>query len=102
MAGVPALSFEKYWQKETEALRAAYKRVMASHPEAKKAMEKAYEVVTDIAQLAGCTPKEVSEGKEWVNIVKRLRRAGSACAGRWKGKSSSAPYTVYICSPSQN
>jgi DNA-binding transcriptional regulator GbsR (MarR family) len=67
--GVPALNFEKYWHREIEALKADYKKVMASHPEAKKAMEKAYEVLTDIANLAGCTPKEVGESTEWTSIV---------------------------------
>jgi len=42
MAGVPAPEYEVYWQNESEALRAAYKEVMASHPQAKAVVVKVY------------------------------------------------------------
>jgi hypothetical protein len=71
MAGITAMNFELYWQKEVEALRVAYKKVMATHPEAKKAMEKVHEVLSDIASLAGCTPREVGDSKEWASIVEK-------------------------------
>jgi hypothetical protein len=72
MAGITAMNFELYWQKEVEALRMAYKKVMATHHlEVKKAMERVHEVLSDIASLAGCTPREVGESKEWVSIVEK-------------------------------
>jgi hypothetical protein len=71
MAGITTLDFEFYWHKEVKALRLAYKEVIVSHPEAKEAMEKVYEVLTDIASLAGCTPREVGESKEWACIVEK-------------------------------
>jgi hypothetical protein len=54
---VRGLDFEVYWHSEIEYLRVAYKKVMASHSQAKAAIGMVYEVITDIAKLAGCTPK---------------------------------------------
>jgi hypothetical protein len=97
MAGVPALNFEKYWHREIEALKAAYKKVMASHPEAKKAMEKAYEVLTDIAHLAGCAPKEVGESTEWAGIVQKVEASRINLCGMLEGETLfSSLYGVYM------
>jgi hypothetical protein len=60
MAGITAMNFELYLQKEVDALKVTYKKFMATHPEAKKAMEKVQEVLSDIACPAVCTPREVS------------------------------------------
>jgi hypothetical protein len=97
MAGVPALNFEKYWHKEIEALRAAYKKVMARHPDAKKAMEKAYEVLTDIAHVAGCTPKEAGESTEWASIVQKAEASRINLCGMLEGETLfSSLYGVYM------
>jgi hypothetical protein len=81
MAGFPALEYEVYWQNENEALREAYKEVMASHPQAKAAVVKVYEIITDMTRLVVCTPKEIGECKEWANIVKRAEVSrASLCA----------------------
>jgi hypothetical protein len=87
----------KYWHKEIEALRAAYRKVMASHPEAKKAMKKAYEILTDIAILAGCTSKEFWGSKEWANIVKKAEAGRINLCGMLEGGTLfSALYGVYL------
>jgi hypothetical protein len=96
VAGVPALAFEVYWKNESEALRAAYKEVMASYPQAKAAVDKVYEVITDITRLAGCTPKEIPESKEWVSIVKRAEAGRASLCGTLEGETLfSALYGVY-------
>jgi len=97
MAGVPAPEYEVYWQNESEALRAAYKEVMAGHPQAKAAVIKVYEIINDIARLAGCTPRETGEGKEWVNVVKRAETSRASFVQRWKGKPSSVHFMGSIC-----
>jgi len=95
--GGPALNFEKYWHREIEALKADYKKVMASHPEAKKAMEKAYEVLTDIAHLAGCAPKEVGESTEWAGIVQKVEASRINLCGMLEGETLfSSLYGVYM------
>jgi hypothetical protein len=64
--------------------------VLASHPQAKAAVLKGYEIIIDITRLAGCTPREIGEGKEWVNVVKRAETSRASFVQRWKGKPSSA------------
>jgi len=70
---------------------------MASHPQAKAAIGKVYEVMTDIARLAGCTPKEVGESKEWANIVNRTEAGRVKLFGTLEGETLlSALYGVYM------
>jgi predicted KAP-like P-loop ATPase len=68
MGVVPSIDFETYWKNEVEALRAAYKEVITTHPDAKMALEKMTEVLTNIASLAGCAP---GRNKEWTKIVEK-------------------------------
>jgi hypothetical protein len=96
MCGVPALDYEVYWQNENEALREAYKEVMTSHPQAKAAVVKVYEI-TDITRLAGCTPKEIGESKEWANTVKRDEASRARLCGTLEGETLfSALYGIYM------
>jgi hypothetical protein len=55
VAGVPATDFETFWKKEIEAVRATYQEVITTHPEAKRAIEKVHEILTDIVSLDRCT-----------------------------------------------
>jgi hypothetical protein len=72
MAGITAIIFELYWQREVDALRMTYEKVMDTHPAAKKAMEKVHEVLSDIACPAVCTPREVSESKEMGEYSRKI------------------------------
>jgi hypothetical protein len=71
MAVVPAMDFETYWKNEVETLRVAYKEVITTHPEAKEALEKVHEVLTNIVILAGSTPVEVGRCKDWSKFVEK-------------------------------
>jgi len=97
MAGVPAPEYEVYWQNKSEAPREAYKEVMASHPQAKAAVVKTYEIITEIARLAGCTPKEIGESYEWANIVKKAETSRASLCATLEGETLfSALYGVYM------
>jgi hypothetical protein len=45
-----------------------------------------YELITDITILAGCTPREIGEGKEWANIVKRAATSRTNHCARLEGE----------------
>jgi hypothetical protein len=97
MERMPALNFEKYWHKEIEALRQAYKTDMASHPEAKKSMKKAYEMLTDTARVAGCMPTEFGESKEGESTVKKAEAGRINLCGMLEWETIfSALYGVYM------
>lgn len=97
MAGIPDLPYETYWKNESEANRVAYKEVIVHHPQAKAEVEKLYDIITDITGLAGCTPKEISESKEWANIVKRAEAGRASLCATLEGETFfSALYGVYM------
>jgi len=97
MAGYPAPECEVYWQNESEAVREAYKEVMASHQQAKAAVVKTYEIITDIARLAGCTPKEIGESQERANIVKKVETSRASLCTTLEGETLfNALYGVYM------
>jgi len=96
MAVVPAMDFETYWKNEVEALRAAYKEVITTHPEAKMTLEKVHEVLTKIGSLAGCTPGEVGRSKEWTKIVEEAEASRISLCDLLEGETLfSALYGVY-------
>jgi len=69
---------------------------MAGHPQAKAAVIKVYEIINDIARLAGCTPKEIGEVKEWANIVAKAESRACLCATLEGETLFSALYGVYM------
>jgi hypothetical protein len=60
-------------------------------------MGEVYDVMTDIARLAGCTLKEIGESKEWESIIKRAEAGRVSLCGTLEGETlSSALYGVYM------
>jgi hypothetical protein len=96
MAGVPSLDFEVYWKNESEAIRAAYKEVMASQPLAKAAVEEVYDVIKDIKKLAGYMHEEMKEIKEWANIVKRSEASRASLCGTLEGETLFSALTEFL------
>jgi hypothetical protein len=97
MAAVPALDFEVHWKNGSEVLRAAYKKVMANHPQAKATVQNVYELITDITRLGGCIPKEIGERQEWAKIVKRAEAGRVSLCGTLEGETLLSHYTEFIC-----
>jgi len=59
-------------------------------------MEKVHEVLSDIASLAGCTPKEIGESKEWACIVEKTEASRINLCELLEGETLfSALYQIY-------
>jgi hypothetical protein len=69
MAEVPTLGFQTLWSHQIESLRVEYRNTIEKHPDAGATMEKVHVVLTDIASLAGCTPKSVWESAGLKSII---------------------------------
>jgi hypothetical protein len=69
MAEVPTPGFQTLWSYQIESLRVEYRKTIEKHPDAGATMKKVHVVLTDIASLAGCTPKSVGESAAWKTII---------------------------------
>jgi hypothetical protein len=74
MADVPVPGFWKYWTQKLALLKSECHAIMNKYREAASVVQQVYKVLSDIENLARCTPAKVGESSEWTSIVNRMEK----------------------------
>jgi hypothetical protein len=64
MADIPVLGFWKYWTPKLASLKFQCHAITNKYTQAASVVQKVYRVLSDIENLAGCTPAKAGESSE--------------------------------------
>jgi hypothetical protein len=97
MADVPIPEFRKYWRQKLVLLKSEGNALMNKYPETASVVQQVCKILTDIENLAGCTPTEVGESSEWTSIVNSMEEnRANFCKGLDGKQLFSAVYSMYV------
>lgn len=93
--GLPVLGFWKYWTQKVALLKYECHTIMNKYPEAASVVQQVSKVLSDIENLAGCTPPEVGESSEWTSILNSLENRANFCKALDGKRLFSDLYSIY-------
>jgi hypothetical protein len=59
----------QFWLDERHTLRTGYRNIVAQYPEANVFFNQVYDILGTIASLARSTPRQITNGASWQDIV---------------------------------
>jgi hypothetical protein len=92
----------QFWLDERHTLRTGYKNIVAQYPEANVVFNHVYDILGTIASLVRSTPRQITNGASWQDIVKSAHKDQESLCNALGGKRLySALYGTYTVALSE-